>query len=457
MKKIILFVLIILVNSTVSFSQTKFYFFTDYSVFKNTGTKSTVELYFSVNQRDLHYVKGENNFVGQANIEVSIFDKNKNIVVFDDFYGLQSKVNDTNKSNLNNKLIGQQNFTLSNGEYLFKLIGSDFNNRENCDTLYLDIKANAFDSTKTEMSDIQVASFIEKTDDKKSIFYKNGLEVTPNPDALFGMNLKTVYYYIEIYSIGKNFSGDKISFVTSISDLSNNIIKQNSKIEKRTSNAFIEIGNIDVDSLEKGTYLLTVKLLDESSGLSIEKEKKFFVYNKTKNGVSEQSDDKNYLKSEYQTMTDEKINDEFEKSTYIRTSSETSEFKKLKSLDEKRKYMYFFWKKRNPNLLSLVNDYKIQYFKNIDEANNLYKQGFMDGWKTDRGRIYVTYGRPSEVENHTNEAESKGYEIWTFESVQGGAICVFAERELGSGLYYLIHSTIRGEFRDDDWKTKIKK
>ena len=209
--------------------------------------------------------------------------------------------------------------------------------------------------------------------------------------------------------------------------------------------------------MDKGVYLFKFKLINSVTGKSLEKEKKFFIYNKSKNIAFDKSDDKSYLKSEYESMNSDKVDDEYAKSIYIRTTPETDEYNKLNTLDEKRKYLYFFWKKRQTMPNSPVNDFKIAYFKRVSEANSLYKQGFMEGWKTDRGRIYITYGKPSDIESHPNEAESKGYEIWTFDAIQGGAICVFAERETGAGMYYLVNSTIRGEFRDDNWKSRINK
>lgn len=455
MNKIISIFIICFLYTSALLPQSKLFFYSDYSLFKYTDAKSIIELYFSVNQRDLKYTGSVNNFTGQANIEISIFDKSKGKVVFDDFFGLQSKVNDTVKTAINNKLIGQQNFTLSPGEYLIKIIGSDFNNPVKCDTQSFPVTVPVFDNSKTSMSEIELSTNIINSTDKKSIFYKYGLEVTPNPDALFGMNLTSVSYYLEVYNIKKDFTGDSNYIIAAVTDLSNNILLKTTKYEESKSDAFVETGTLKIDSLDKGVYFLKIKLLDSLTGKYIEKEKKFFIYNKSKLSSTNQNDEKNYLLSEYKTMTPEKLEDEYNKSIYIRTTPEKNEYDKLKNIDEKRKFMFNFWRKRSYNPNSLLNEYKTEYFKKVNEANMLYKQGFIEGWKSDRGRIYITYGKPSEIESHPNEADSKGYEIWTYESIQGGAVCVFAEREIGSGTYYIVHSTIRGELRNDDWETVV--
>jgi GWxTD domain-containing protein len=457
MKKILLIFVVVFFSVTSLKAQKVFFFYADYSTFKHSDSKSVLELYFSINQKDLKYTSAEGKYVGQANINIYIYDKSKDKVVFDDFFGLQSKVDDIDKLILNNKLIGQQNFSLPVSDYLVRLIGFDSNNKDKSDTVKFEFAVSAYDTAKSRLSDIELSTNIIKSEDKNSVYFKYGMEVIPNPDALFGMNLKTIHYYYEIYSIKRDFPGDSNYLIMSITDLSGNIIKQNKKFEIVKSDAFVETGSIDIDSLDKGVYFLKVKLLDSINGKYIEKDKKFFIYNKTKSGLLSQKDDKDFLVSEYKTMSEEKVEDEYNKSIYIRTTPENDEYSKLKTLDEKRKFMFYFWKKRKINLVSNVNDYKIEYFKKVNEANNYYRQGFMEGWKTDKGRIYITYGKPSEVESHPNESDSKGYEIWTYENIQGGAICVFAEREIGSGFYNLVNSTIRGEYRDDNWKTRLNK
>ncbi|MCX6165226.1 MAG: GWxTD domain-containing protein, partial [Ignavibacteriae bacterium] len=93
----------------------------------------------------------------------------------------------------------------------------------------------------------------------------------------------------------------------------------------------------------------------------------------------------------------------------------------------------------------------------VAEANKLFKQGFTEGWKTDRGRIYLTYGRPNDIESFPYESDIKGYEIWHYDLLQGGTICVFMEQQPGSGWFIIAHSTIRGELKNDNWKDQLKK
>ena len=42
------------------------------------------------------------------------------------------------------------------------------------------------------------------------------------------------------------------------------------------------------------------------------------------------------------------------------------------------------------------------------------------GWKTDRGRIFILYGEPSEIERFPNQMDTKPYEIWHYNDIEGG-------------------------------------
>jgi len=141
---------------------------------------------------------------------------------------------------------------------------------------------------------------------------------------------------------------------------------------------------------------------------------------------------------------------------FLRTDNEKKAFESLPGLNEKRKFMFEFWKRRDPNQNTLQNEFKQEYLKKILEANQLFKEPFKEGWKTDRGRIYVTYGKPEEIESFPYSNDKKSYEIWKYEKLEGGAICAFMEiTQSGSGIYELVHSTIRTELRNDDWENKL--
>ena len=84
---------------------------------------------------------------------------------------------------------------------------------------------------------------------------------------------------------------------------------------------------------------------------------------------------------------------------YIITDEERKAFKKLETDDEREHFIEEFWRRRDPDPDTDENEYREEYYERIAYANEHFASG-IPGWKTDRGRIYIMYGKPDELETH---------------------------------------------------------
>ena len=116
---------------------------------------------------------------------------------------------------------------------------------------------------------------------------------------------------------------------------------------------------------------------------------------------------------------------------YIITDTERAAFKKLSTDDEREQFIEQFWERRNPNPGSPENEFKEEYYRRIAYANEHYASG-IPGWRTDRGRIYIMYGPPDEVESHPSggtyvrppeegggETSTYPFETWRYRYIDG--------------------------------------
>ena len=116
---------------------------------------------------------------------------------------------------------------------------------------------------------------------------------------------------------------------------------------------------------------------------------------------------------------------------YIITDDERAAFKKLSTDDEREQFVEQFWERRNPNPGSPENEFKEEYYRRIAYTNEHYASG-IPGWKTDRGRIYIMYGPPDEVESHPSggsyvrppeegggETSTYPFETWRYRYIDG--------------------------------------
>ena len=116
---------------------------------------------------------------------------------------------------------------------------------------------------------------------------------------------------------------------------------------------------------------------------------------------------------------------------WIITDQERGAFKQLGNDEERDQFIEQFWLRRNPNPDSPENEYKEEHYRRIAYANEHFAAG-VAGWRTDRGRIYIMYGKPDEIESHPSggtyerPAEEGGgttstypFETWRYRYLEG--------------------------------------
>jgi len=84
---------------------------------------------------------------------------------------------------------------------------------------------------------------------------------------------------------------------------------------------------------------------------------------------------------------------------WIITDEEAQAFKHLANDEERDAFIENFWLRRNPNPDSPDNEFKEQHYQRIAYANEHFAAG-KPGWKTDRGHIYIAFGKPDNIESH---------------------------------------------------------
>src|SRR5438132_352811 len=124
---------------------------------------------------------------------------------------------------------------------------------------------------------------------------------------------------------------------------------------------------------------------------------------------------------------------------YIITKDEKDAFLRLTTNEARDKFIEDFWAIRNPNPGSPSNSYKDEIYQRIAFANARFGIGSgVEGWRTDRGRTYITLGPPQQKEIFRNSANLYPIEIWFYSSTNAALppffYVMFYQRE-GSGDY----------------------
>jgi GWxTD domain-containing protein len=134
---------------------------------------------------------------------------------------------------------------------------------------------------------------------------------------------------------------------------------------------------------------------------------------------------------------------------YIITQEEKDAFKRLQTDDEREQFIEQFWLRRDPTPDTVENEFKEEHYRRIAYTNEHFASG-IPGWKTDRGRIYIMYGPPDDIDDHSSggtyerpreegggQTSTFPFQIWRYRYIEG----------VGTGVQIeFVDTTMSGEF-----------
>jgi GWxTD domain-containing protein len=116
---------------------------------------------------------------------------------------------------------------------------------------------------------------------------------------------------------------------------------------------------------------------------------------------------------------------------YIITPEEMSAFKQLSNDEERDQFIEQFWLRRDPTPDTPENEFKEEHYRRIAYANEHFAAG-IPGWRTDRGRIYIVWGPPDQIDAHPSggsynrpmeegggETSTYPFEDWRYRYLEG--------------------------------------
>jgi len=104
------------------------------------------------------------------------------------------------------------------------------------------------------------------------------------------------------------------------------------------------------------------------------------------------------------------------KARYLVNRDERRAFLALPGANERKAWIESFWQQLDPDPSTSVNEFKVEYFRRVDEANRLFKEGTTPGWLGDRGHLYITLGPPDRRETYPRGVTFYGVptEVWYY-------------------------------------------
>ena len=122
---------------------------------------------------------------------------------------------------------------------------------------------------------------------------------------------------------------------------------------------------------------------------------------------------------------------------YIITAAERCAFGRLQTDYEREQFIERFWDRRDVSPDSPTNAFKEEHYRRMAYANDHFS-GRLPGSKTDRGRIFIVYGPPDEIDDHSAGGSEFPFQVWRYRHIAGVGDDVRIE---------FVDTTFTGEFR----------
>jgi GWxTD domain-containing protein len=203
-------------------------------------------------------------------------------------------------------------------------------------------------------------------------------------------------------------------------------------------------GQLDLDGLPPGRYTLVASLaLGEgrvlrSAGFTMAELDETLEKDVVRREAAKTTD-----AGYFASLNGEQLDSALEPLTVVAERSELRGYSKELSPNAKRRFLTDFWRARDPTPETPDNLAREAFYRSIAYANQNFREGgrTRQGWKSDRGRIFLRNGPPEEILDQPHPpGEAPPYQVWRYRTGKDRWYC-FADRSEGVGLYQLIHSS----------------
>ena len=415
----------------------------DYARFRNNATNGYLELYYSFYCGQITFHSEGTDLKGGVAIRTDLIQEGSGKSVINERVVLPVVMDDTSMAGWRTTSILRQAGHLAPfGKYRLHVVAYDSANPARRDSLTMPVEIKA----SSAVSDLQLCASIQASTNASHPYFKNAHEVTPHPSLVFGVYMPVVYAYTELYDVD----------TSKVYALSYEIVGEDGAVAKKVSRQrryhtanTIEVGTLNAVALKPGKYTLRLSVQNV-----LQQQKEFYVY-QPPTGSVEPAPDATALAAAIEALTEKEAEEEFQKAKYLADKTEIYFFSQLKTAPAKKEYLKDFWSRQESGGMTGTLRTRNDYLRRVQVADERYSQYTKKGWRTDRGRVFILYGKPDEVERRPSEGVTKPYEIWFFYQIENGVQFVFVDRN-GFGDYELVHSTKRGELSDEDWQRYLQ-
>lgn len=357
----------------------------------NDSTLSRLTVYVAFANDILQFVKGrQGNFTANYDLLIRVLDKKGNVIAEKSTGSRKISVDNfeaTNDQELINR--SQVVFNVIPGEYKLTIDLTDYDTQKNLHREKM-IQVKTLGITRLSLSEILFAQRLLR-DSLNQI-----IELIPNLEHHNEHADSAFWAYWEIYPI---MASDSVELNFAVFDAMERVVTRGS--ETLFPHRRIIPYQLDLKKwiTQPGRYVVSVQVKQRDKEVT------------TRGRFSANWNQYNLAKSNIRMAIEA-----------LKEFIPENEFQSLTRLpeNERQAWLVQFWKQRDPTPGTERNELQEEYYRRVDFVNQHFTVNSIDkeGWKTDRGGIYIKYGPPTDVERHNEQLNLPPFEIWYYAHLQ---------------------------------------
>ncbi|MEL6865489.1 MAG: GWxTD domain-containing protein [Bacteroidota bacterium] len=421
-----------------------------FATFKSPN-KNYIEVYLHLVGKTVTFVPTADS-LQQAAVEIIMLLRKDGKIVQFDKYKLNSP-----KAEMPLNFIDLKRFALENGEHELEVSIQDMNDEGNAKS-YKKVVNLAYSESKLCQSDIQMLASFEPSEEE-NMFIKNGFYLEPLPFNYYNKYASKLIFYNELYGADR-FIADDFVIRYSVERLNGkgeaeSVMVGNKRRKPKAVNVILL--QMDISRLESGNYNLNVEVRNRQQELL---SKKTVFFQRSNPYLQMELIASAEIEEEFVSQLNEEELKYSLRAIAMNVPDEDVEVLNLilaeKDTEAQRRYLFRYWASYNPNDPAGTHEKYMNVAKAVDKT---YYSGFGYGFESDRGWMFMKYGKPHDVVTVENEPSAPPYEIWVYNDLprtrQRNVRFLFFNPSLAKGNYQLLHSTVRGEINNPNWEEDL--
>jgi len=367
-------------------------FFYDAVTWADTGfEKSVIHVSVKVQKDELQFVNTPDGYQAAYELTVLVLDAEKNQV----------------DQNIQTREVKAFDYTDTNAQFAYSLAETEFVVPPGQYTLHMSV--HDLDSRKTghKKISLNVSNFMSDDLNISALVLSDSVytdeeshvRFVPSVAANYTENQELLYLWFQIYNWSER---DSVRVLVAVLDHEREIIREEEHFKVLDDETTSHVVPIPRGELKGGRY--TLELIVGKGRGSVRRTRSFSV---RWSGMPN-----------FATDLDRAV----EQLKYIEKGSAYKKLKNAKG-EEKRQMFLSFWRSKDPTSGTEQNELMEEYYRRVAYSDATFSST-RDGWKTDRGMIYIILGPPTDVERRHHDSGNKPYEVWYYSGLNRSFVFV---------------------------------